>query len=203
MPLTIIWSLVLGLLLQTGPEPRITTVTPDKLTVNAKAQVLTVAGENFGNNFSLQVTTPGGAVRTVDPKSIQQPQKTSFRVPLMLDEVGRYELVVLNGDGRKSSPFTVQVRAAARQPWIDRVEPEDVPRQQDPQSITLTGRNFETGLRISVTDPTGNVAQASTIDRVTPMSVVFRFAFETSGRYELLLTSPNGEASNVAVISVR
>lgn len=203
MPLTMIWSLVLGLLLQTAPEPRITTVTPDKLTVNAKEQLLTVAGENFSNTFSLQVTTPGGAVRNVDPKSIQQPQKTSFRVPLMLDEVGRYELVVLNGDGRKSSPFALQVRAAARQPWIDRVEPEDVPRQQDPQSITLTGRNFETGLRISLTDPTGNIAQATTIDRVTPMSVVLRFAFETSGRYELLVTNPSGEASNVAVVSVR
>jgi hypothetical protein len=204
MLLTIL-SAAIGLILQTqpGPEPRITAVAPDQLTVNAKAQMLTVTGENFARNLSVQVTTPGGAVRTIDPKAITQPQKTSFRVSLVLDEVGRYELVVLNADGRRSPPFALGVRAAGRQPWIDRVEPEDVPRGQEVQAITLTGRNFETGLRVSVTDPTGNVAQATTIDRVTPMSVVLRYAFETSGRYELLLTNPSGDASNVVVVSVR
>jgi hypothetical protein len=204
MPLTLL-SVLLGLILQTqpGPEPRITAVTPDQLTANAKAQMLTVAGENFGNNLSVQVTTPGGAVRTIDSKAVTQPQKTSFRVSVVLDEVGRYELVVLNADGRRSAPFALRVRAAARQPWIDRVEPEDVPRGQEVQAITITGRNFENGLRVNVTDPTGNVAQATTIDRVTPLTVVLRYAFETSGRYEILLTNPSGEASNVAIISVR
>jgi hypothetical protein len=198
-------SVLLGLVLQTqpGPEPRITAVTPDQLTANAKAQMLAVAGENFSNNLSVQITTPGGTVRTIDPKAVTQPQKTSFRVSVVLDEVGRYELVVLNADGRRSTPFVLRVRAAASQPWIDRVEPEDVPRGQEVQTITLTGRNFETGLRVSVTDPTGNVTQATTVDRVTPLSVVLRYAFETSGRYELLLTNPSGEASNVAIVSVR
>jgi hypothetical protein len=71
------------------------------------------------------------------------------------------------------------------------------------QAITLMGRNFDTGLRVSVTDPTGNVTQATPIDRVTPLSVVLRFAFETSGRYEFLVTNPSGESSNVTVVEVR
>ena len=196
-------SVLLGLALQQGPEPRITVVKPDTLTAAAKAQTVAVTGENFGDNITVQVTTPGGAVRTVDAKAITQPQKTSFSLSFVFDEVGRYELVVLNPDGRRSAPFALRVRAAAQQPWIDRLEPEEVPRGQEVQAITLTGRNFETGLRVSVTDPTGNVTQATTIDRVTPLTVVLRFAFETSGRYEILVTNPSGETSNVTTVSVR
>ena len=196
-------SVLLGLAIQQGPEPRITAVKPDQLTAAAKAQVVAVTGENFGDNITVQVTTPGGAVRPVDAKAITQPQKTSFSLSLVFDEVGRYELVVLNPDGRKSAPFAVRVRAAEQQPWIDRIEPEEVPRGQEVQALTLTGRNFATGLRVSVTDPTGNVTQATTIDRVTPLTVVLRFAFETSGRYEILVTNPSGETSNVTTVSVR
>ena len=202
MLLTMLAAL-LGLTLQQGPEPRITVVKPDTLTAGAKPQTVAVTGENFGNNITVQVTTPGGAVRTVDAKAITQPQKTSFSLSFVFDEVGRYELVVLNADGRRSAPFAVRVRAAAQQPWIDRIEPEEVPRGQEVQAITLTGRNFETGLRVSLTDPTGNVTQATTIDRVTPLTVVLRFAFETSGRYEILVTNPSGETSNVTTVSVR
>jgi hypothetical protein len=196
-------SVLLGLTLQQGPEPRITAVKPDNLTASAKAQMVAVTGENFGNTITVQVTTPGGAVRMVDSKAITQPQKTSFSLSFVFDEAGRYELVVLNQDGRKSTPATVSVKAAAQSPWIDRLEPEEVPRGQEVQVITLTGRNFATGLRVSVTDPTGNVTQATTIDRVTPLSVVLRFVFETSGRYEILVTNPSGEASNVTTVSVR
>jgi hypothetical protein len=196
-------SVLLGLAIQQGPEPRITAVKPDQLTAAAKAQVVAVTGENFGDNITVQVTTPGGAVRPVDAKAITQPQKTSFSLSLVFDEVGRYELVVLNPDGRKSAPAAVSVKAATQSPWIDRLEPEEVPRGQEVQVITITGRNFATGLRVSVTDPTGNVTQATTIDRVTPLTVVLRFAFETSGRYEILITNPSGETSNVTTVSVR
>ena len=201
--LTTLLSVWLGLALQQGPEPRITAVKPDQLTASAKAQMLAVTGENFGNTLTVQVTTPGGAVRMVDAKAITQPQKTSFSLSYVFDEVGRYELVVLNPDGRKSAPAAVSVKAATQSPWIDRLEPEEVPRGQEVQVITITGRNFATGLRVSVTDPTGNVTQATTIDRVTPMTVVLRFAFETSGRYEILVTNPSGETSNVTTVSVR
>lgn len=196
-------SVLLGLTLQQGPEPRITVVKPDTLTVGAKAQMVAVTGENFGNTITVQVTTPGGEVRTVDAKAITQPQKTSFSLSFVFDEVGRYELVVLNPDGRKSAPFALRARAATQSPWIDRIEPEEVARGQEVHVITLTGRNFATGLRVSVTDPTGNVTQATTIDRVTPLTVVLRYAFETSGRYEILVTNPSGETSNVTVVSVR
>jgi hypothetical protein len=202
MSLTLL-SVLLGLALQQGPEPRITAVKPDRLTVSAKAQPLAVTGENFANTITVQVTTPGGAVRTADAKAVAQPQKTSFSLSYVFDEVGKYELVVLNPDGRRSGPFAVLVRAVAPQPWIERADPEEVPRGQEVQAITLMGRNFDSGLRVSVTDPTGNVTQATTIDRVTPLSVVLRFAFETSGRYEFLVTNPSGESSNVTVVEVR
>jgi hypothetical protein len=198
-----LFAALLGIALQQGPEPRITAVKPQQVTASAKPQVLSVTGENFGDTVTVQVTTPGGAVRNVDPKSVSPPRKTAFTASIVLDEVGRYELVVLNPDGRRSSPFVVNVRAAARQPWVDTVDPQEVGRGHEVQVVTLMGRNFDPGLRISVTDPTGNVIQATTIDRVTPLTVVVRLTFETSGRYELMITNPSGESSNVTAISVR
>lgn len=203
--LTALFSLSMpgGLSMQGAPDPRITAVVPERLTAGPKAQMLTVSGENFRNDLTLSITTPGGAVRPVDAKAISQQQPKSFRVSLVLDEVGRYELVVANGDGRRSPPFELNVRAAAQQPWIERVEPEEVGRMQEAQSVTLAGRNFEAGLRMSISDPTGAVMQATTIDRVTPLMVVVRIAFETSGRYEIRVTNASGQSSNTVAITVR
>jgi len=200
---TTLLSLVLGLtFVAAGLEPKITSVAPDHPMVSPKAQLLTVTGENFRSDLSLTVTTPSGAARTLSGADIAAQRSTSFQASVVLEAMGTYSLVVMNGDGRRSAPFPLAVRAAAKQPWISQVSPEEVPKGQEAQTITLTGNNFVTGLKISVADPTGTVAVADAIDKVTADSIVFKYTFEMAGRYEIMLVNPSGESSNTVVVRV-
>jgi hypothetical protein len=200
---TTILSVILGVtLVAAGIEPKITSVAPDHPMVSPKPQLLTVTGENFRSNLTLTVTTPGGAARTLGGADIAAQRTTSFQASVVLDEMGTYSLVVMNGDGRRSAPFPLAVKAAARQPWISQVSPEEVPKGQEAQSITLTGNNFVTGLKVSVADPTGTVTVADAIDKVTVDTVVFKYTFEMAGRYEIMLVNPSGESSNTVVVRV-
>jgi hypothetical protein len=195
-------ALVSLALLQTSTEPRITAVAPERPVVSPKEQVLTVTGESFRSGLSLFVTTPGGDVKTISGAAIAAQRDTSFQASLMLDAVGNYSLVVVNADGRKSAPFTVAARRSTGQPWIETVTPEEVTKSQEPQVITLNGRNFAPGLRVSVTNPTGNVTVADTIDRLSPPVLVLRLLFDQAGPYGLMVTNPSGESSNTVVIRV-
>lgn len=197
-------TVMLGFAAAAGFEPRITNVAPQNLAVSNKAQVLTVTGEEFRSGLTLHMTTPGGEVRTHSGADITTQKATSFQVALVLDAEGRYELVVVNPDGATSSPYPFQVRAgtARQQPTIDTVTPRELTKSRDPQTITLTGRNFAAGLKISVTDPTGTVMAVDVVDKVSPTAVIFRFAFSQTGQYEVLVTNPGGESSNAATITV-
>jgi hypothetical protein len=201
-----ILTVVLSLALIGGqPEPRITGVAPADLAVSSRPQVLAITGENFRTDLQLLVTAPGGTVRTVTGPEIASPRTTSFQVSLTLDTAGTYALVVLNGDGRKSEPFRLAVKGVARpaQPWIDEIAPETAGKSTEVQVVTLSGRNFAPGLKISITDPAGTVTVADAIDKVTLQAVVFRIALDMSGRYEVMVTNPSGESSNTMGISVR
>ena len=197
-------TVMLGFAAVVGLEPRITNVAPQNLAVSNKAQVLTVTGEEFRSGLTLHLTTPGGEVRTHSGADITTPKATSFQVAVVLDAQGRYEIVVVNPDGATSAPYPFQVKAASarQQPAIDTVTPAELTRSREPQSITLSGRNFAAGLKISVTDPTGTVMAVDVIDKVAPTSVIFRFAFTQTGPYEVLVTNPGGESSNAATITV-
>jgi hypothetical protein len=76
-------------------------------------------------------------------------------------------------------------------------------KSPEPQIVTLTGRNFQPGLKLSVTDPTGTVTVADRIDKIDAQAVVVRLVFEQSGSYALMVTNPSGESSNTVSLSVR
>jgi hypothetical protein len=111
--------------------------------------------------------------------------------------------VVLNHDGKRSAPFTVEARRTANRPSIDQVTPQEFSKSPEPQVVTLAGRNFQAGLKLSVTDPTGTVTVADRIDKVDAQAVVVRLVFEQSGAYALMVTNPSGESSNTVSLTVR
>ncbi len=183
------------------PEPRITGVAPETPVTSPKLQTLSVSGEGFKTGLTLFVTTPGGAVKTFAGADIAAQRATSFQVSFALDAVGRYSLVVANEDGMRSTAFAIQARAATRQPWIDEITPAEFSRSREPQVVTLSGRNFAPGLKVSVTDPTGTVTTPD-VDRVETQTVVLKVVFEHAGPYELLVTNASGESSNAVSLSV-
>jgi hypothetical protein len=184
-------------------EPKITGVVPDKPAVAAKPLQVTVNGEDFRAGLTLMVTTPGGQVRNFAGADIVNPRPTTFSVSLAFDALGTYEFVVMNTDGGKSPPFRIQSQKASKAPFIDRIEPVELSRSPEPQVITLIGGNFEAGVKVSVTDPTGTVTVRDTIDRLEPQRLVLRLPFETSGTYALMVTNVSGTSSNSVAINIR
>ena len=156
---------------------------PEKPTVSPKAVTVVVNGEEFQSGLSLQVTTPGGDVRTLAGMDITAQRAVSFQVQFTFDAEGRYAFVVLNHDGKRSPPFNVEARRVANRPSIDQVTPQEFTKSPEPQVVTLTGRNFQPGLKLSVTDPTGTVTVADRIDKIDAQAVVVRLVFEQSGSY--------------------
>ena len=184
-------------------DPRITAIVPEKPTVSPKAVTVVVNGEDFQSGLSLQVTTPEGDVRTLAGMDITAQRAVSFQVQFTFDAEGRYAFVVLNHDGKRSAPFTVEARRVASRPSIDQVTPQELSKSPEPQVITLAGRNFQPGLKLSITDPTGTVTVAERIDKIDAQTVVLRLVFEQSGSYALMITNPSGESSNTVSLSVR
>ena len=196
-------SVVFALAL-TGPsEPRINSVQPEKLTASAKPQQITVSGQDFRDGLTLVVTTPGGQPRNYSGADIVGRGATAFRVSMLFDAVGPYELLVLNTDGGKSPPFRIDVKSAAVAPVIDRLQPSEISRSQEAQLLTLRGAGFEPGLRLSLTDPTGSVSVKEAFDRLEPTIVVVRLVFEVSGTYALMVTNPSGGQSNSISLTIR
>ena len=140
-----------------SPEPRISGIAPETPMASEKAQVLTVTGEGFGAGLTLFVTTPGGAVKSLTGSDLSNQKGTSFQVSLSLAEVGRYSFVVVTEKGPRSTAFVLEVRGRGKGPWIDEVMPAEFSRSRDVQMVTIAGRNFAPGLRVSLSDPAGNV----------------------------------------------
>lgn len=184
-------------------DPKITGIVPDRPAVSPQAVTVVINGEEFQSGLSLQVTTPGGQVRTLAGMDITAQKPASFQVQFTFDAEGRYSFVVLNHDGKRSAPFELQARRTASRPNIDQVAPAELSKSPEPQVITITGRNFQPGLKLSVTDPTGTVTVADRIDKVDAGTVVVRLVFEQSGSYAVMVTNPSGESSNTVSLSVR
>lgn len=203
MKSVILAALIGGALWMGSSEPRIQSVTPDRPVVSPKAQLVTVAGDDFRAGLTLIVTTAGGAVRNLTGNEILSLQPRSFQVSFTFDTAGTYSFVVFNVDGGKSAPFAVQARQAASQPSIDSVSPAEFPRGNEPQVVTILGRNFGPGLRVSVTDPTGTVTVHNEFDKLEAQTAVLRLTFGISGQYALMVTSGSGESSNTVPVMVR
>ena len=199
----ILAPVVFALALTGLSEPKINGVQPEKLTMSAKPQQITVAGQDFLEGLTLVVTTPGGQPRNYSGADIIGRSPTAFRVSIPFDAVGPYELVVLNTDGGKSSPFRIDVKAGAVAPVIDRIQPAEISRSQEAQLLTLRGSGFEPGLRLSLTDPTGTVSVKDAFDRLEPTIAVVRLVFEVSGTYSLMVTNPSGAQSNAISVTIR
>jgi hypothetical protein len=199
----ILTSVVFALALTGISEPKINGVQPEKVTASAKPQQVTVSGQDFREGLTLVVTTPGGQPKNVSGADIVGRGPTVFRVSLVFDAPGPYELVVLNSDGGKSPPFRIDVKTGSVPPSIDRIQPAEISRSQEAQLLTLRGAGFEPGLRLSVTDPTGSVVVKDAFDRLEPTIAVVRLVFEVSGTYALMVTNPSGGQSNSISLTIR
>jgi hypothetical protein len=185
--------------------PVILSVAPDNPAPAKDPQTLRITGTSFLPRLTLMVTTPGGNSIELKGEAIRTQTETSFQVDLLMATAGKYSFVVTNPDGGISAPFALEVRALVKppSPAIDKVQPEEVNKNQEPQELTIFGRNFGPGLRAIVTDPQGADVVNPTLRDVTPTSFKLTAKLEMAGRYNLVVSNATGTTSNIATIVVK
>jgi len=185
-------------------QPRIDSLQPESPATAPRAQAITILGDDFRPGLTLHVTRPAGDAADIGGTGIRAVRPTQFQADVLFDVSGTYELVVANDDGGRSGPFRVKTGGAAQQmPRIDNVSPPQFERSREPQAVTITGSNFEPGLRVDVTDPAGNVTGETALDKADARLIAIRLVFDKTGSYALRVTNPSGGSSNSVTVNVR
>ncbi len=185
-------------------DPVISSVAPQVPLRSDSAQMLTISGINFSAGLSLNVVAPDGRKVNYAGQAIQARRQTSFQVAVLLATAGAYTLTVTNPDGSTSAPYALNVRQAAARPRIDRVLPDRVMKDSQPQVLKVSGDRFVLGLSVSLTDPIGTVylIKGPAIAAVTTTSFDMSVTLEMTGDYTIMVTNPSGESSNSVTLTV-
>ena len=110
--------LATALAVSAATAPTITSVDPATPVRSERPQTVTVTGTDFKEGLKLIITGPNGEIRTYAGGDIQSGRETSFQTSVSLAAAGSYALVVLNPDGSKSAPFSIQVRMTSICPSV-------------------------------------------------------------------------------------
>jgi len=178
--------------------PIINNVDPATPGPAAKAQILTITGQEFMPGLTLTVSEPEGNKTVIQGKAITNQTASSFQAPVMISREGTYSLVVTNTDGGISPPFALGVKARppAEGPVIEKITPAEPTKRQDAQPLLIEGQRFSAGLRAIVTDPMGADVTEVQVGKVTPNSFELTVRLEHSGEYVMVVTNPSGAVSN-------
>ena len=103
-----------------------------------------------------------------------------------------------------SLALTVAV-AGVSTPRIDSVAPPAPARSSTPQTITVNGEDFQAGLRLDVTTPSGEKQTVQGDGILSRRTTSFQAAivFSAVGRYELVVSNPDGGVSPPFVVEVK
>lgn len=185
--------------------PIITEVNPATPANGPDAQTLTISGKDFLPALSLEVQTPDSRTVLVNGGAISVRSPESLTASVVLDRPGAYLLKIVNTDGGMSRPFSFTVRDRAPQSMItiDRVVPDSPTKSDAPQTLRLEGRNLDSGIGVSVTDPAGSDVPDVSIAKATSTSVDITLLLNQRGEYVLQANNRAGATSNRVTIKVQ
>lgn len=178
--------------------PEITGVSPDPVSPSAQVQPVTVSGAHFLERLVLTVTGPNGNAAEYREPDIHELRDSSFVVSAVFPVAGPYQFVVTNADGGISSPYRETAKPQSEAPAIVAVLPDRLTPSASPQTLTVQGQRFISGMTVSVTDPAGGVQDvpAGNITDIRPTSMQIAVTLQTAGDYSIVATSPSGTPSN-------
>lgn len=186
--------------------PQITEINPVTPATSTDAQLIAITGKDFLPGLSLEVQTPDSRTLVVSGGAINLRGPESFTASVTLDRPGAYLFKVTNSDGGISRPFSFMVRdraPAAPAITIDRVVPDAPMKSDQAQTIRLEGRNLDSGIGISVTDPAGSDVSDVSIAKATSTSVDVTILLNQRGEYVLQANNRAGATSNRVTIRVQ
>src|SRR5215213_3643075 len=178
-------------------SPIVFSLNPTTPFVNASDQNVFVSGANFQPNLTVSVNFPGGT-STLSGTQIQNFTATSFMMRITLSTAGNYSIRVNNPDGGQSALFGYNVTTAAQNPSIASINPSTPTTQGADQNVIVNGNNFQEGLRVDVTFPSGGVSRlqgTGQIQGVTANSFLMRITLNAAGNWTIRVINPNGAQS--------
>lgn len=187
----------------TGAEPKISGLSPGLIVESQAPQVITVAGANFLAGLTVSLTDPTGLTSTFEGSTVQSLQTSAFAISATFAIAGSYTLLVRNTTGETSPPFSfvVQGSSTATTPHIDAITPSSTVHSATPQVVSIAGSGFVQGATVTVVDPMGQTVNVS-VGALATTSIQISLTLSQVGSYTVVVTSPSGQMSNAAILSV-
>ncbi len=177
--------------------PVITGTSPATLTASSNPQTLSVTGSGFQTGITLQLSGPSGTI----PATAANVTGNGFQFASALTSAGTYTLQVTSPTGQKSNTLTFTVNATiAAPPVITGTSPATLTASSSPQTLSVTGSGFQTGITLELSGPSGTIP--ATAANVTGHGFQFAAALTSAGTYTLQVTSPTGQKSNTLPFTV-
>jgi len=193
----------------TASTPEITQINPPAPAASHTSQTLTISGRDFLPGLSLEIQTPDARTLRVSGSAIKLNGPESMTASVVLDLGGAYLMKVNNTDGGISRPFSFQARGATSPETagaaivIDRVVPDSPAKSDQAQTIHLEGRNLDSGIGVSVTDPAGSDVPDVAVTKATSTGVDVILLLNQRGEYVLQANNRSGATSNRVTIRVQ
>jgi hypothetical protein len=190
----------------TASTPIVSEINPATPSTSTEPQVLTISGKDFLAGLTVEVQTPDSRTLAIKDAGVSVRGPESLTASVILDRPGAYLVKIINTDGGMSRPFSLQVRDRTPQTQsitIDRAVPDSPNKSDQEQTIRLEGRNLDSGIGVSVTDPAGSDVPNVTVGKATSTSVDVTLLLNQRGEYVLQANNRAGATSNRVTIKVQ
>jgi hypothetical protein len=186
--------------------PVIFSINPTAPIARGTDQDVTIIGTNFQQNLTVSITFPAGGGTTLSGTQIQNVTATSFIMRATLNAAGGWTIRVNNPDGGPSSVYSFNVSAGANNPVINSINPSAPVTNGADQNVIVNGSNFQNGLKVNVTFPSGGMATlqgTGQIQNVTSTSFLMRITLNGTGTWSIRVVNPDNSQSQQFAFTVQ
>ena len=181
--------------------PVVTAVQPGTLLATNLPQSVTIRGSGF-DAPTVVLTSPAGDTTQLTGSQLASAGATSIAAQMTVGVAGGWRVLVRNGDGKASLPFSFTVGPAAP-PTVQSISPTPVlTGAAVPQLVTITGSGFQRGSIVLFTR--GEVTDFATVrggpDSLSSTSLSFSLLSQGGHLdYDLFVVNPDGQISATSV----
>ena len=186
--------------------PVLTGTSPAQPPLSTSPQLLDVMGNQFGSGLVATIVKPDGQLLTYAAAAVRNLTPTSFEISVVLDAPGNYQLRVTNPSGAVSNSLNLPVGSALQGILtLTAVAPSTLPVNLQPQTIFVTGMNFDTSLQATLTAPGGAVSfyGPGLLAGLNATSFSLSATFDKVGAYSIVVSNNSSSISNALTIDVR
>jgi len=181
--------------------PTITAVQPGNILATNLPQPVTIRGSGF-DAPTVVLTSPAGDTTQLTGSQLSSASATSIAAQMTVGVAGGWRVLVRNGDGKATLPFSFNVGPAAP-PTVQSISPTPLlTGTAVPQVATITGSGFQRGSTVLFTR--GEVADFAVArggpDSLSSTSLSFSLLSQGGHLdYDLFVVNPDGQMSASSV----